>query len=176
MDISLYSLLLGIWVIGLFLMTLIGVSNKKLSKYITEKLYYLIVCVISGSSIIWALVYEYIYELAPCNYCWIERIFLFPLFLIALVSYIKKIHSNTYTIFLSSMIGLWFTLYHTYSQYSLMFFNKEVNIACSITWPSCISTDWVEVWWFLTIPAMWVLTFLCMIFLSIIAMKNSKKD
>lgn len=170
-----YNILLWIWVLWLFVIACIILSNQHIKQKITQNIYYLFISVISGASIIWALIYEYVFDLAPCYYCWTERIFLFPLFLIALISYVKKIEKNYLIIWVFWILWFLLTLYHTYLQYSSMFEWKEVNSACSLTWPSCIWNDWVAVFGVLTIPAMWVLTFLSiLIFTKIVYKKNHK--
>ena len=173
MSLKLYSILVAIWVIILLILSLLILFNKSLKGKITLKLYYLFISIISWISIIWALVYEYIYYLDPCYYCWVERIFLFPLFLIWVVSGIKNIEKNYFLICIFSIIWLILTIYHTTLQYLDMFSISKVETKCSLSWPSCIWNDGVEVFWFITIPAMWVLTFISILILTFIVRKKA---
>ncbi|MBW7955054.1 disulfide bond formation protein B [Candidatus Gracilibacteria bacterium] len=173
MNLELYSTLVGIGVIILFILSLIILFNKSLKDKITLKIYYLFISIISGISIIGALTYEYIYYLDPCYYCWVERIFLFPLFLIGAISGIKNIEKNYFLIFIFSIIGLILTIYHTTLQYLSMFSIASVDTKCSLTGPSCVGNDGVEVFGFITIPAMGVLTFISILILTFIIRKKA---
>lgn len=55
-----------------------------------------------------------IYE--PCKLCWIQRIFMYPIFIISLVAFLKREYHQYLYIYILSLLGMSFSLYHLIIQ------------------------------------------------------------
>lgn len=117
-----------------------------------------------------SLYYSYFLDLAPCELCWLQRIFLYPLvFLFGLAWYKKDKGIYDYIMFLSG-IGLIIAVYHHYLQmgYSLYAPCSTGPFAVSCSVPTFLEYG------FITYPFMAVITFSIIILLAYTAKKFEK--
>lgn len=179
MDIQTYSLLLTI--AALFLLafslfitfnkekTLNNILNRIFNLNINDKNFILyILAIISGCSILGALVYEYIYNTEPCYMCWWGRIFLFPIFPISLLALKYKITNIAKIISLLAGLGLVVAIYHYYFHFNVYVLGNILSMPCDTNplTPSCVNNNGVLVFGLFTIPAMGILNFISMILLA----------
>jgi len=121
---------------------------------------------ISSISIVGSLFFSEYLQLPPCNLCWYQRIFIYPIPFITIVAYrIKDYSFRLYTGILS-LVGLIFSGYHVYVQS-----NQEKSIFCSISIEDC-STIELEIFGFITIPMLSFLAFLGIFIVSILKENN----
>lgn len=64
-----------------------------------------------------AMIYQLYFELPVCVLCWWQRIFIFPIDIIVLVTLWKKIRGNHIITGILSLIGLFFAGYHYYYHF-----------------------------------------------------------
>ena len=110
-----------------------------------------------------SLILSFYFKLAPCDLCWYQRIFLFPLPLIAFIGLIiKDIRARLY-VFVLSCIGIVFALYHSFLQ--MQVFKKDTVFCNPTSLIDCATPDFVH-FGFVTIPIMSLTVFLFLLILS----------
>lgn len=179
MDIKIYSLLLTIGALALLAFAIfLNLSHKfhpliisKFYKKYTNKFDNLIlwlIALISGGSMVGALIYEWVYHTPPCTMCWWSRIALFPIFPITLLALKYKITNVSKIISTLSALGLIVVCYHYYFHFQIYVLNHLLTMPCDTNplVPSCTGNSGVLVWGLFTIPAMGILTFLSMILIA----------
>lgn len=88
---------------------------------------------------------QYLFELIPCELCWYQRIFMYPLaFLLGVGIYRKDMAVARYGLPLS-IVGALIAAYH----YSLQMFGSTITTCSSFV--SC-TTRYIEYFGFITIP------------------------
>ncbi|MCX8178609.1 MAG: disulfide bond formation protein B [Candidatus Aenigmarchaeota archaeon] len=103
----------------------------------------------------------------PCNLCWYQRIFMYPIPIIALTGILKKQKPFLYIIPLA-MIGLSISAYHNITRMSSQ--NYDSNF-CEIGSVSCL-VDYFIYFDFVTIPLMALAAFTLILMLSSLGMKK----
>ena len=115
---------------------------------------------IAAVSTLGSLFFSEVMELIPCELCWYQRIFLFPLAIILLTGLFpldKKVVNYALPL---AIIGLLFTVYH-----SLLFFGViPENLQPCSQGVSC-TDDNMELFGFLPIPLLALIAFLMIIIL-----------
>jgi disulfide bond formation protein DsbB len=115
---------------------------------------------IAAVSTLGSLFFSEVMELIPCELCWYQRIFLFPLAIILLIGLFpldKKVVNYALPL---AIIGLLFTVYH-----SLLFFGViPENLQPCSQGVSC-TDDNMELFGFLPIPLLALIAFLMIIIL-----------
>ena len=128
----------------------------------------LLIFSISTCAVFGSLFFSEYLELAPCNLCWYQRIFIYPIPLLAMVAYKLKDKLFKYYSGLLSFIGVLFATYHIYIQSS-----AKKSMFCSISDEDC-STIQFELFGFITIPMLSLITFLLIFIISFF--KETVKD
>lgn len=125
----------------------------------------LLAFLIALSSVLGSLFYSQIAGFAPCDLCWIQRIFMYPLVVLLIVAFIKKDSHITDYLLSLSVIGFLISLYHNYMYYD----NGGLAAFCQLggAQVSCIKR-YVFEFGYITIPMMSATAFLliigCLIF------------
>lgn len=124
---------------------------------------------LSLASIIGSLTYSEIIGLLPCELCFWQRIFLYPVAVITALALICKKESLELwrEILALSTIGSLFSIYHILIQFG------ETSFQCSINNSSngC-ATIQTQIWGLITIPEMSLLLSVILICLSILKLKT----
>ena len=126
------------------------------------------IAVISGGSMIGAIIYEYIYKTAPCEMCWWGRVALFPIFPITLLALRYKITNVNKIIMLLAGIGLLIGVYHYYYHFNIYVLDNALTMPCDSAslLPACSDNNGILIFGFITMPFMGILNFLSMIILA----------
>ena len=102
MSIATYSLVLTLGVLALGAGVILSMIAYSISPRLRQQLeriplqyYFFVLAGFTLVSVIGAAMYQYVYELFPCEYCWWQRVFIVPIFFVALFSGIKNIRENT---------------------------------------------------------------------------------
>lgn len=119
-----------------------------------------------------ALTYQFYYETPVCELCWWQRIFLFPIDVIALVSIMYMVRVNHIIVGILATIGAAFASYHYYYHFQILVLGKTLSLPCSGygLLPACTSSP-ILTFGFVTIPLMGLIVFLALIFLSFLAQR-----
>lgn len=179
MDIvSFVNKTLGIFTIGadvfifaVIIFFLFGKKDNPLFKFLSKQGIVLafVVALFSTSS---SLFYSQIAGFAPCNLCWLQRIFMYPQVLLLTLVLFKKSHDDNlvnWALVLSSL-GFLVSIYHNFIYYS----NGGLKLICQFvnTGAPCVKR-YVFEFGFVTIPSMALTAFaLIIIFLVFYKLKS----
>ena len=135
-------------------------------------LYMKLMGLVAITATVCVLIYQYVYETPVCEYCWWQRIFMFPIDIVVLASIFLKIRKNQIITGVLATIGLVYAIIHYWYHYQSIILNRDVDSGCSIIGitPSCTESS-VLIFGFVTIPLMAVFTFISIIWLSYLAHK-----
>lgn len=116
------------------------------------------------------LLYQYEFQLAVCELCWWQRIFMFPIEIVVFVALLTKQKHAHVTVGALATIGALIAGYHYYNHFQNLVLGKEVTLPCSQVGlvPSCSDFSFT-VFGFVTIPGMALLAFLSIILLAFAA-------
>lgn len=126
-----------------------------------------LILIVSLTATLGSLYFSEVRNYIPCELCWYQRILMYPLVIISLISLIKNDFKAYYYILTMSIIGFIMGVYH-YSLQKLPAVQDGLN-ACSDN--SCTVT-YVNYFGFITIPLMSLTAFLIIIVLSVLSFKK----
>ena len=183
MSLDLYSYLLSISVLALgsvMLVTMIGyVCSTTIRLKIQSIPYFHIVKLIGFLAIFSTtavLIYQIYYEVEVCILCWWQRIFMFPIDIIVLVSLYYKTRTNHVIIGILSAFGIFFAGYHYYYHFRGWVLGELVSLPCDVGWllPACTDNNGILQFGFVTIPLMALIVFSTVLWLSYVAHRVQK--
>ena len=182
MNLDQYSVVLSIALVLLLAATIISVAACIFSKNARSKLqevdYFVYIKLIGLFSIIatlGALVYQFVYKTPVCEYCWWQRIFMFPIDFIVIGTLWSKVKKNEYIIGALALVGGLFAAVHYYFHYQVAVLDNILSLPCSSVGiiPSCTETP-VLIWGFITIPLMALVVFVTIVWLAFLAHYSDK--
>jgi disulfide bond formation protein DsbB len=183
MSLDLYSYLLSISVLILGALTLISLigymSNTQVRNQIHSIPYFHIVKLIGFFAIFSTtavLIYQLHYEVEVCELCWWQRIFMFPIDIIVLVSLYYKTKTNHMIIGILSAFGIFFAGYHYYYHFRGWVLGELVSLPCSVggLLPACTDNNGILQFGFITIPFMALVVFITILWLSYVAHETKR--
>lgn len=132
---------------------------------------------VSLASIVGALIYQLVYLTPVCELCWWQRIFLFPISVIALVAVWYRTREAHITIAILSALGLFYAVYHYYYHFQGLVLGNTLALPCSSggLLPACTDSP-ILTFGFVTIPFMGILVFGSMLLLTVFAHLKAKRD
>lgn len=137
----------------------------------TQKHIYLLLAqfMISLASIFGSLFFSEVMKFPPCNLCWYQRIFIYPVALIILTGLFwgSKDTNKILTPFIS--IGLIFAIYHNLVYYKVI----QVIVPCTESAPC--TTQQLNYLGFITIPLLSLSAFITLLILNLITIKLESK-
>lgn len=137
----------------------------------TQKHIYLLLVqfMISLASIFGSLFFSEVMKFPPCNLCWYQRIFIYPVALIILTGLFlgSKDTNKILTPFIS--IGLIFAIYHNLVYYKVI----QVIVPCTESAP-CTAQQ-LNYLGFITIPLLSLSAFITLLILNLITIKLESK-
>ncbi len=113
-----------------------------------------------------SLYFSEIRDFLPCEFCWYQRIAMYPLALIVPLAIALRDRSILRYSLALGLTGLAFSLYHI----QLQLFPDQGSNSCEITSPC--TAKWVEAFGFMTIPQMAGTTFAIIVVVSIIGLRT----
>lgn len=102
-----------------------------------------------------SLLYEFVFKLPPCTFCWWQRIFMYPQVIFLGVSIYLKDTKAWLSAILLSIIGSFFSIWHILLQTGI----RSGGEACDVAGVSCTSIDVIIFNW-ITIPIMCLIAFI----------------
>jgi len=124
-------------------------------------------------AIVGSLVYSELLKFEPCTLCWWQRVFIYPVFFIALVALIKKEKNPFQYINPLIWIALIFSLYH---NYIITVAGKKDAFLCDPATLGSCSDRYVEIFSVIDIPFMALAVILFILMLSFISLKHFRKN
>ena len=137
--------------------------------------YLKIISLIAIAATLSTLTYQFYYETPVCELCWWQRIFMYPIDIVVLVSLVYLLRMNHIIIGILATIGCAFASYHYYYHFQIFVLGKTLSLPCSGygLLPACTNSP-IVIFGFVTIPLMGVLAFLCIIILTMFAHRVSR--
>lgn len=121
-------------------------------------------------SIMGSLYFSEIVKLPPCALCWYQRICMYPIVIIISVGIWKKDKNLAYFVLPFSIIGIIIAGYHNLIYYKII---HEIITPCTLG-VSC-TTKQLELFGFLTIPLLSLISFLLITALTLLQIRLSPK-
>jgi disulfide bond formation protein DsbB len=101
-----------------------------------------------------SLYFSEIAQWAPCKYCWIQRILMYPQVILLGIALWKHDRNVAHYVLALSLIGLAFAAYHYYIQmYDIIASPLNPATPCDASGESCVKTPFVK-FGYITIPFM----------------------
>lgn len=126
--------------------------------------------IVSFTATVGSLFFSEIMQYIPCELCWFQRIFMYPLVIILGISYAKKdYYVYKYTLPLS-VIGSIISLYH-YSIQKISFLGDH-SISCGVVPCTGEYINWLG---FITIPFLAFTAFILILICHVMILKNIRK-
>ncbi len=122
---------------------------------------------IATAATLGSLYYSEVADFVPCDYCWYQRIAMYPLVIVLGVAALRRDRGAVYTALPFSVIGLGIAIYH----YQLQLFPEQSN-ACNLFAPC--TQQWVDTWGFISIPFMAGAGFLAITMLGVLALRDDR--
>ena len=123
-EMPVYSLILSLGILGILFILIVSIvfflCSSRWRTYLQEVPYFTylkIIGLIAIASTTFAMIYQLYYELDVCILCWWQRIFIFPIDIVILVSIWKKIRGNHIITGLLALGGTFFAGYHYYYHF-----------------------------------------------------------
>ncbi|WP_280769361.1 disulfide oxidoreductase [Salipaludibacillus daqingensis] len=117
-----------------------------------------------------SLYFSEIRNYIPCELCWAQRVFMYPLAITLAIATVKKDARQAYYTLPLSLIGMGFALYHYMLQ--KIPFLSSAGEACGII--PC-NYEYINILGFITIPFLAFLAFLIISLLMVWVIKTSKE-
>ncbi len=183
MTIQQYSLVLSVLVLLLGSATLLSIILFFSSAAWREKIqtvaydtWMKLIGIFATIATLGALTYQFIYLTPVCLDCWWQRIFMFPIEIIVLVSLLTKNRQNHFLTWFMASIGILFSLHHYSEHFERYVMGNATLVPCSPTpsEPLCGLAPTVT-FGFITIPFMAVIVFAALIWLSYLAFHKSRQ-
>jgi len=153
------QILIPVMIISMF-------SLKRIRKAIIDN-YTVFVLVVSGIATFGSLVFSLILGFAPCELCWYQRIFMYPITIISFVALLKNDKKIAKYVMPLAIIGALIALYHTLLQIF-----PEV-LQCTDEVAKC-STKQFAFLGYVTIPVMALTAFVMIILATVIVIRGKK--
>ncbi len=114
-----------------------------------------------------ALVYQLMYLTPVCELCWWQRIFLFPIAVIALVAAWYRTKEAHVMVSILAAFGLFYAVYHYYYHFQGLVLGNVLALPCSSggLLPACTDSP-ILTFGFVTIPFMGILVFASLLTLA----------
>lgn len=137
----------------------------------TDRLWQLIFLV-SLVAMCGSLFFSEVLKYEPCKLCWYQRVIMYPMVIISVMTVINKTYKNAYLILVMSIIGLSTSTYHYLLQHIPSM--QQQGSACGLIPCTGIYINWLG---FITIPFLAGTAFAIIMGLSIVLIKtNAKRD
>lgn len=111
---------------------------------------------------------------APCKYCWIQRIFMYPQVVLLAIALWKKDRTVARYILALSIIGALYAAYHYYIQmYDIIASPLNPATPCDASGESCVKTPFTE-FGYITVPMMALTAFTLNILGSVLMLQKKR--
>jgi disulfide bond formation protein DsbB len=124
----------------------------------------IVIGTIASASVAGALFYQLYYMTQICELCWWQRIFMFPLPVIAAVGFWYKERSTHISLGILALLGTFYAAYHYYYHYRGLVLGQQVALPCSSggLLPACTDSP-ILTFGFSTIPLMALFAFVSIV-------------
>ncbi len=120
-----------------------------------------------------SLFFSEVMNFPPCDLCWYQRVFIYPMVFILLTGIYLESKETIFYLFPLTVLGLGTAIYHNLVYYKVI----ELIVPCTESAPC--TAEQLNMFGFVTIPLLSLLTFLIMFSLNIASfwiLRNSKEQ
>lgn len=128
----------------------------------------LIGAAVATAATLGSLWYSEVEGFVPCDYCWYQRIAMYPLAFVLGVGALRRDRGAMYTALPLAVIGFGIAVYH----YQLQWFPEQSN-SCNLFAPC--TQQWVDTWGFASIPFMAGMGFLAIGSLAVLTIRDDRR-
>lgn len=118
-----------------------------------------------------SLYFSEVMGFTPCDLCWYQRLFMYPLIIVIGVAIIRKDWKSSYYILPFSIIGGSISIYH-YTLQKSVYFSTAIGDGCGIV--PC-TTQYINWLGFITIPFLAFIAFVIITITHIMILKKGLK-
>ncbi len=167
MSLDTYSLLLSVGALSVLIGAITLCSLYLLHKPTLDKVHrlkyehiILTIAAVTLTATVFSLGYQHFYQTPVCELCWWQRIFLYPLSVIALVAVWYKTRESHLTMAILAAFGLYIACYHYYYHFQGFVLGNKLTLPCSYggLLPACTDSP-ILVFGFITIPFLGIVVF-----------------
>ena len=127
--------------------------------------------ILSLCAVLGSLYYSEIRDLAPCLFCWWQRVFIYPqVILFGVALYTREIRTAHIASIILSIIGMCIAIMHVLAQAGI----RSSGLPCAATGVSCTNIDLILLG-YITIPLMSLTLYLLMTIVQIRGLRNNTK-
>ncbi|WP_342387313.1 disulfide oxidoreductase [Salinicoccus bachuensis] len=126
-----------------------------------NKLYMQLIFLTALIATLGSLYFSEVRQYVPCEFCWYQRILMYPLVIISIIGFIRNDHGAKYYIRVMSGLGILIAAYH-YALQKISFLGDNFA-AC--TGASC-TVQYINGFGFITIPFLSLIAFILIFILS----------
>ena len=175
---SVGMLLANLFVLFVIIFYLLSKISKQISKswkifdkLMVQKAIFFSFIIATGSTL-GSLYHSEIVQLPPCDLCWLQRVFMYPLSIILLVALVRKSKDVFYYVLPLSAVGGAVALYHYFLQFS-----PNPEAPCSAVGLSVSCTQrYITHFGYITIPFMALTSFALIIIFMLFLMLFLRKS
>lgn len=119
--------------------------------------------VVAGASTLGSLYFSEIADYVPCRYCWFQRIFMYPIAVIALVALVRRDRGARWYVVPLAAIGVAISTWH----YLLEWNPTWEGDGCSLFGPAC-AVPWFQTFGFVSLALMALCAFAAIIVVNVV--------
>ncbi len=173
------STLLFLGVVGVTIASFASAKIKQKLVSLGYTKYVIALAVVASLATLGSLTFQLVYNAPVCELCWWQRIFMYPMVVITLVSLWRKAKEAHIMTGILSLFGLWYASYHYYYHFKGFVLGQKLTLPCSYggLMPACTDSP-ILIFGFSTIPFMSVMAFgsiLALSFLAYVALKGQSR-
>ncbi len=124
---------------------------------------FVVSAIATGGSLFFSEVAHYV----PCELCWFQRIFMYPLSIVTLLAALANDHRVARYLLPLPVIGAGFSVYHLLVEHGVV----TQSQTCLLSAPGGCATKWINEFGYVTIPALaltaFVLVFTALLFAAV---------
>ena len=134
------------------------------------------ILLVSLAAVVGAMIYQIVYATPVCELCWWQRVFLFPIVVIAGVAVwcgvaTRRAYAHI-SVAILSLLGLGVAVYHYYFHLQGLILKNVIAVPCGGNGILAVCGDSpILTFGFVTIPLMGMLTFIVLLILALLAGK-----
>jgi disulfide bond formation protein DsbB len=129
---------------------------------------FLVSALATGGSLFFSEVANFV----PCELCWFQRIFMYPLAITTLLAALFNDHRVARYLLPLPVIGAGFSIYHLLVENGVV----EQTQACQVSAPGGCATKWIDEFGYVTIPTLALTAFALTFALLLFALLGSSGD
>ena len=172
-SLTVFNTIVGIGIIGIIAGIVLVVAlvflqetDSKLFRWI-KKHSLTIAFLLALGGMVGSLIYSNVFMFAPCEFCWWQRIFLYPqVIILGVAAWYRDVRIGLIAVILST-IGICVSIYHVLMQAGVV----GNDTACSLAGVSCTKID-VLIFGWITIPIMCLVMFAGVLTLNYVARRK----